>query len=73
MFDRCVLDILAYLHILDPNRDIQYLYEKTQAIITEIDLFVFVSVEDPDLIPSQQVEFPKLRTEVNNLLHEWVH
>ena len=45
IFDRFVLDILAYLHILDPNRDIQFLIEKTQMLLSEIDLFVFVPIE----------------------------
>ncbi|MBP1163160.1 GTPase SAR1 family protein [Chryseobacterium sp. PvR013] len=36
LFDRCFIDILAYLHILDPHRNIKPLFEKTQAMISEI-------------------------------------
>lgn len=72
IFDRGVIDLLAYLHVLDPRRNIQSLFEKAQAIIAEIDLFVFVPIEEPDLIPIHQIELPKLRSQVNNLLYDWI-
>lgn len=72
VFDRCVLDILAYLHILDPHRNIQMLFEKMRAIIAEIDFFVFVPIEEPDVIPVHQIELPKLRNQVNDLLYDWI-
>lgn len=72
IFDRCVLDILAYLHVLDPSRNIQSFFETVQTLISEIDLFVFVPMEEPDLIPGHQTELPKLRGQVNDLLHEWI-
>jgi len=72
IFDRCVIDILAYLHIIDPARNIQNLFQKAQEIVDEIDLFVFVSIEEPDLIPDYQTDLPKLREQVNNLLYDWI-
>lgn len=72
IFDRCVFDLLAYLHVLDPNRDIQFMFEKAQLIISEIDLLVFVPIEDPDMIPKHQIEFVKLRNQVNDLLYDWI-
>lgn len=72
IFDRCSIDLLAYLHALDPERDIQQLFEKIQESIRDIDLLVFVPIETPDLIPQHLVQFPKLRNEVDSLLHEWI-
>ena len=72
IFDRCVIDILAYLHAIDPDRNIQPLFETAQTIITKIDLFVFVPIENPDLIPAHQTDLPKLRSRVNDLLHGWI-
>lgn len=72
LFDRCVIDILAYLHILDPSRNLQPLFETAQAIIAKIDLLVFVPVEEPDLIPDHHIDLPTLRSEVNDLLRDWI-
>lgn len=72
IFDRCVIDILAYLHVIDPDRNIQLLYETAQTVIAGIDLFVFVPIEEPDLIPSHQTDLPKLRVRVNDLLYDWI-
>ncbi|MCW3464762.1 ATP-binding protein [Chitinophaga nivalis] len=72
IFDRCVIDILAYLHAIDPGRNIQSLFETAQTVIADIDLFVFVPIEEPDLIPGHQTDLPKLRGQVNDLLHEWI-
>ncbi|MGN6416879.1 MAG: hypothetical protein ACTHMC_05285 [Pseudobacter sp.] len=40
--------------------------------ITIMDLIVFVPVEVPDLITGSQNEHPELRSEVNELLYEWI-
>lgn len=72
IFDRCVLDILAYLHVVDPGRRIQSLFETAQTLLAEIDLFVFVPIEEPDVIPCHQADLPELRGQVNDLLHEWI-
>ncbi|MNS80372.1 hypothetical protein D3C72_1140490 [compost metagenome] len=72
IFDRCVLDILAYLHAIEPGRDIQLLFEAAQKVIAEIDLFVFVPIEVPDPIPGHQADLPRLRAQVDDLLHDWI-
>lgn len=72
IFDRCVIDVLAYLHVLDPGRNIQSLFEASQTVITGIDLLVFVPIEEPDLIPGRQISLPKLRSQVNDLLYDWI-
>ncbi|KXH84960.1 AAA family ATPase [Chryseobacterium kwangjuense] len=72
ILDRCVVDLLAYLHVLDPRRNIQHLFEKAQTIMAEIDFLVFVPVEEPDLIPAHQIELPKLRAQVNDVLYDWI-
>jgi hypothetical protein len=72
IFDRCVIDILAYLHVIDPARNIQLLFETAQIIIAGIDLLVFVPVEEPELISGHQTDQPKLRRLVNDLLYDWI-
>ena len=71
IFDRCVIDILVYLHVIDPDRNIQLLFETAQTIIAEIDLLVFVPIEEPDLISVHRSDQPKLRRLVNDLLYSW--
>lgn len=72
IFDRCVIDILVYLHVIDPDRNIQLLFETAQTIIAEIDLLVFVPIEEPDLISVHRSDQPKLRRLVNDLLYDWI-
>lgn len=72
IFDRCIIDILAYLHVIDPGRNIQLLFETAQTAIAGVDLLVFVTIEEPDLIPYHQSDLPKLRGLVNDLLHDWI-
>jgi hypothetical protein len=72
IFDRCVIDVLAYLHVIDPGRNIQLLFETAQTIIAGIDLLVFVPVEKPELISGHQTDQPKLRGLVNDLLYDWI-
>ncbi|QEC43678.1 AAA family ATPase [Pseudobacter ginsenosidimutans] len=72
IFDRCIIDILAYLHVIDPELNIQLLFETAQTVMAEIDLLVFVPIEEPDLIPDHQTDLPKLRRLVNDLLHDWI-
>jgi deoxyadenosine/deoxycytidine kinase len=72
LFDRSVIDILAYLHVIDPGRNIQSLFETAQSVMASIDLLVFVPIEEPDLIPGYQTNLPKLRSKVDDLLHNWI-
>ncbi|RKE47086.1 AAA family ATPase [Sphingobacterium detergens] len=72
IFDRCVIDILAYLHVIDPHRNVAHFYETAQTLIAEIDLFVFVPIEEPDLIPKHQIELPKIRNQVDHVIRDWI-
>ncbi|SFM88098.1 AAA domain-containing protein [Chitinophaga sp. YR627] len=72
IFDRCPIDILAYIHAIDPNRNIESLFETAQSILSTIDLLVFVPIESPDLISGQQSDLPKLRYKVNDILDNWI-
>ena len=60
------------MHAINSSQPIQALYNKVQTVITEIDLIVFVPIEDPDLISCLESELPKLRSRVNEILNEWV-
>lgn len=72
IFDRCVIDILAYLHIVDPDKNIQSLFEKAQTVIAGIDFLVLVPIEAPDLMSGHQQDHLRLRTRVDDLIHEWI-
>lgn len=72
IFDRCVIDMLAYLHAIDPLRNIQRLFETAQSVIAGTELLVLVPVETPDLIPGHQADHPRLRSLVDALLHDWI-
>lgn len=68
IFDRCPIDFLAYIHALDPNRNIASLFDTAQEMLSAIDLLVFVPIENPD----QPSELPKLRSKVNDILDTWI-
>ncbi|RAJ08655.1 AAA domain-containing protein [Chitinophaga skermanii] len=72
IFDRCIIDILAYLHAVSPTLNIQSFFTQAQTAISTIDLFIFIPIEKPDIVTSSQVEMPKLRQAVNDLLIEWI-
>jgi predicted ATPase len=72
IFDRCPIDILAYIHAIDPTRNIESFFETAQTVLSTIDLLVFVSIESPDLISNQQSDLPKLRYKVNDILDNWI-
>ncbi|SEW40279.1 ATP/GTP-binding protein [Chitinophaga arvensicola] len=72
IFDRCPIDILSYIHAIDPGKNIQTLFETAREIITGTDLLVFVPVETPDLIDCPRSDLPRLRSKVNEILSEWI-
>lgn len=72
IFDRCPIDILAYVHAIDETRNIEQLFETAQIVINSIDLIVFVPIEEPDLISCQKSDLPKLRYRVNDILNDWI-
>ena len=72
LFDRSPLDLLAYLYVTGGAKASQNFYMKVREAMTEIDLLVFVPIENPDLINCPESESPELRAQVNELLHEWI-
>ncbi|MFC3199575.1 AAA family ATPase [Parapedobacter deserti] len=70
IFDRCPIDILAYIQALDTIGNIESIYHKVQSIVTEIDLLVFVPIERPDLIPRHESDLLNLRYQVNEILND---
>ncbi|MCY7362079.1 MAG: ATP-binding protein [Ignavibacteria bacterium] len=74
IFDRCPVDIMAYIQALDEsgNFNLQSLYSRVQDAMNEIDLLVFVPIEKPDLIGCPDSELPVLRRKVNDILNESV-
>lgn len=74
IFDRCPVDLLAYVQVVNNSEDIniQSLYNRVKDAMSEIDLLVFVPVEKPDLIGCPQSEMPELRLKVNDILRDWI-
>lgn len=72
IFDRCPLDLLAYIHAVAGPDAANRLYYRVEAAMAAIDLLVFVPVEQPDPIGCPESGFPVLREDVNELLQEWI-
>lgn len=72
IFDRCPLDLLAYVYAVGKKKNISDFYKEMSATIAEIDLLVFVPIEKVDLIVCQQSDLPNLRQEVNDILEDWI-
>lgn len=72
LFDRSPIDLLAYIHVIGGAEASRSFYLQVKEAMDEIDLLVFVPVENPDRIDCPESEFPKLRTQVNDLLEEWI-
>lgn len=72
IFDRCPLDLLAYIYAISKRKNIATLYEEMTTAIAEIDLLIFVPIEKVDLISCQELDLPNLRNEVNDILEDWI-
>jgi len=74
ILDRSPLDLLAYVQATNKsdNLDFQSLYNKVKDASNEIDLLVFVPIENPDLINCPESELPELRKSVNKILRDYV-
>ena len=70
IFDRCPVDLLAYIQAVDESYSIVSLYNRVQAVMAEIDLLIFVPVEEPDVIGCPESELPELRFQVNEILRD---
>ncbi len=72
IFDRSPLDLLAYIHVTDSQKNIQTHYQEMIAAMAQIDLLIFVPVETPDRIIVPPSDLPRLRLEVDEVLQEWI-
>lgn len=72
IFDRSPLDLLAYVYASGGAKASQKFYSKVQEAMEEIDLLIFVPLENPDIIDCPESELPLLRKQVNELLEEWI-
>lgn len=68
IFDRCPVDLLAYIQATDKSQNLQSIFNKVQNAIDEIDLLIFVPIEEPDIISCSESELPELRFQVNEIL-----
>lgn len=72
IFDRCPVDLLAYIQATSESEDMESFYDRVQNVMKEIDLLVFVPIENPDLIFCPESELSELRHQVNEILNEWI-
>lgn len=68
IFDRCPVDLLAYVLATDHLINTELLFAKVATAMRTIDLLVFVPIEDPDIIAGSGADLPELRTQVNDIL-----
>lgn len=74
IFDRCPLDMLAYIQATDEfgYSDVSSLYRKVQDAMAEIDLLVFIPIQNPDLLACSESDLPQLRLQVDEILHDLI-
>lgn len=72
IFDRCPLDILAYIYAVSKTKNIQALYNEMEEAMSQIDLLIFVPIESPDIITCHESDLPGLRRQVNSILQSWI-
>jgi predicted ATPase len=53
IFDRCPLDILAYIHATDPSRNIEMYLDSAIELLKQLDHVVLVPIEEAARIPLQ--------------------
>lgn len=71
IFDRCPVDLLAYIEAIG-GYNTQSLYSKAKDAMKEIDLLVFVPIENPDILVYTEPDLSELRFLVNDILNDWV-
>jgi hypothetical protein len=74
LFDRCPCDILAYLFSIEESErfDLNQWMPRVQDAIQQIDLIVFVPVEEPDRIAAGESDHELLRLRVDEVLRDIV-
>ena len=72
IFDRCPVDMLAYLitHTDFVSFDLETWLPKIQNAMLQLDLLIFVPIEEPDLITCPEWEYTELRSRVDGELHD---
>lgn len=68
IFDRCPVDLFAYIQATDKSLNLQSIFSKVQNIMTELDLLIYIPIETPDIIGCAESELPELRYQVNDIL-----
>ncbi|KAF2333527.1 ATP/GTP-binding protein [Flavobacterium ginsenosidimutans] len=72
IFDRCPIDLLGYALAVDDTLNFSSIFNKIQNAIKEIDVFVFVPIEEPDRISCSDSNLPELRNNVNDIIGELI-
>lgn len=72
IFDRCPLDLLAYLYATGEKKMVSTLFDKMLAAMSGIDLLIFIPIESPDRIVCHESDLPRLRHKVNDILQNWI-
>jgi Predicted nucleotide kinase (related to CMP and AMP kinases) len=72
IFDRCPVDLLAYIQATDDTLNLQSIFGKVQNVMEEIDLLIFVPIEEPDIISCSVSELPELRYQVDDILRDLI-
>lgn len=70
LFDRCPLDLLAYIQAVDPSNNTAKFYNDMLRSLWQIDLLVFVPIETPDIRVCLPADLPELRNEVNEIVQD---
>lgn len=68
IFDRCPVDLFAYIQATDKSLNLRSIFSKVQNIMTELDLLIYIPIETPDIIGCAESELPELRYQVNDIL-----
>ncbi len=72
IFDRCPVDLFAYIQVSAESLNLQSIFGKVQNAMDEIDLLVFVPIEEPEIISCSESELPELRYQVNDILRDLI-
>jgi hypothetical protein len=74
LFERCPVDFLAYLFVHRDFKgfDVATWLPRVQDAVEQLDLIVFVPVEDPDRILVPHAEHPSLRRRVDEQLRKFL-
>ena len=74
IFDRCPVDFLAYLqaHEEAAELDAERWRPEVENALAELDLLVFVPIENPDILPAGHLEYAGLRSRVDEMLRDLI-